>query len=298
MGIQFCRYTDQPGYTDDFYRVCEFLIRVNCGERKQYGMLWVRWEWAFAKGIQDKVTYEKIGMWKSGDDIVALAIYEEQLGKAWLIVDPTYEALKPEMLRYARQNLHLDGKLHISIDDNDRAFQRAAYQQGFRATQDKEQTAALELVDEALHYQVPNKYRVVSFADEFDMRKYNRVMWLGFDHTEPVAEDDQLLEWRRNCVTSPHSNLELLIAIVAPDGTFAAHCGMWYQAGTDYAVVEPVATQPDYRRLGLGKAAVLEAARRCRQLGAKRAYVDSSQQFYYDMGFSPCSNETFWGQCI
>ncbi len=69
---------------------------------------------------------------------------------------------------------------------------------------------------------------------------------------------------------------------------------MWYDSETEYALVEPVATDPDFRMLGLGKAAVLEGIRRCGQLGAKQAYVGSSQQFYYQIGFRPVPTSTFW----
>jgi predicted N-acetyltransferase YhbS len=69
---------------------------------------------------------------------------------------------------------------------------------------------------------------------------------------------------------------------------------MWYEPGTDYALVEPVATDPDYRLMGLGRAAVLEGVIRCGKLGAKRAYVGSSQQFYYNIGFYPAASGTWW----
>jgi predicted N-acetyltransferase YhbS len=69
---------------------------------------------------------------------------------------------------------------------------------------------------------------------------------------------------------------------------------MWYDSETDYALVEPVATIPAYRKMGLGKAAVLEGVKRCGELGAKRAYVGSSQQFYYKIGFRPVPGGTFW----
>jgi predicted N-acetyltransferase YhbS len=58
------------------------------------------------------------------------------------------------------------------------------------------------------------------------------------------------------------------------------------------AYVEPVATDPDYRKMGLAKAAIYEAVLRAAKLGAKEAYVISSQQFYYNIGFRPNSTET------
>ena len=51
------------------------------------------------------------------------------------------------------------------------------------------------------------------------------------------------------------------------------------------AYIEPVATDPDYRRMGLGKAAVLECVRRSSILGADVAWVGSGLEFYLAIGF-------------
>ena len=55
-----------------------------------------------------------------------------------------------------------------------------------------------------------------------------------------------------------------------------------------------VATRPDYRRRGFGKAAVLEAVGRAAEMGAKEALVGSNQQFYYSIGFDPLPTASFW----
>jgi predicted N-acetyltransferase YhbS len=69
---------------------------------------------------------------------------------------------------------------------------------------------------------------------------------------------------------------------------------MWYDKRSKSALVEPVATEPAYRKMGLGKAAVLEGIKRCGELGATRAIVGSSQQFYYNIGFRPYATSTWW----
>jgi hypothetical protein len=46
--------------------------------------------------------------------------------------------------------------------------------------------------------------------------------------------------------------------------------------------------------MGLGKAAVLEGIRRVGVLGAKKAFVGSSQQFYYSIGLRPYATATVW----
>lgn len=60
------------------------------------------------------------------------------------------------------------------------------------------------------------------------------------------------------------------------------------------ALVEPVCTIPECRRMGLAREAVFEGLRRVRAMGAKIAVVGSDQPFYYALGFVPHSNGTVW----
>ena len=92
----------------------------------------------------------------------------------------------------------------------------------------------------------------------------------------------------------PNVDLSLKIAVVAPDGNFVSYCGMWYDIRSDFAVIEPIATDPDHRRMGLGKAAVLEGIRRVGEIGARKVLVGSSQQFYYSIGMRPFSTASEW----
>jgi len=135
-------------------------------------------------------------------------------------------------------------------------------------------------------------------ADTYDLYKYGEVLWKGFDH-EANGEGpfnfkpEDLPKWKIG-FERPNCNLDLKIAVVAPNGDFVSYCGMWYDNASQSALVEPVATDPAYRKMGLGKAAVLEGVRRCGELGAKRAFVGSSQQFYYSIGFRPCATSSMW----
>ena len=89
---------------------------------------------------------------------------------------------------------------------------------------------------------------------------------------------------RRFMQSAPNYRKDLNIAVEAPNGDFASYCGMWLEPRHAIAYVEPVATDPTYRRLGLGRAAVLEGVRRCGARGATVAYVGSAQEFYRSLG--------------
>jgi predicted N-acetyltransferase YhbS len=69
---------------------------------------------------------------------------------------------------------------------------------------------------------------------------------------------------------------------------------MFYEAANKFAYVEPVATDPDFRRMGLGKAAVLEGVRRCGELGATVAYVGNDLPIYQSAGFKKVYVSECW----
>jgi predicted N-acetyltransferase YhbS len=103
---------------------------------------------------------------------------------------------------------------------------------------------------------------------------------------------------RRTMFDTITADLNLKIVVAAPNGDFVAICGMFYQPDNYYAYVEPVASDPEYRRRGLGKAAVLEGIRRCAALGAKEAFVGSNQPFYLALGFEVQYTSQCWRKQI
>ncbi len=294
MEIQFRNYSGISGYTDDYYKLRDFLFNIN-RENERPGLLdWVFLEWQSAMGVYKDDELAKIGLWYDDGQLVAATPYEDHVNALSLCTYEDHRFLRPEMLDYAFKHLTHDGFVTVIIDDTDIELQQLAFKKGFRPTQERPQNARLDISQETTHYLLPEGFRLIGFDEEFDVRKYNRVLWFGFNHGPSApAEDEETLRFRINCVSSPGSNRHLMIAVVAPDGEYVSHCTMWYHGG-DNAIVEPVATSPNYRKLGLGRAAVLEAAKRCGELGAKRAYVNSSQQFYYNIGFYPVVSETFW----
>lgn len=134
--------------------------------------------------------------------------------------------------------------------------------------------------------------------DSYDLYQYLRVLWKGFNH-ELNGEGDFTFSNKDKIAADkemnrPNVDLNLKIAITKPGGNFVSYCGMWYDSKLDYAVIEPVATDPEYRKMGLGKTAVLEGIKRVGELGAKKVLVGSSQQFYYSIGLRPFATSTLW----
>ena len=111
----------------------------------------------------------------------------------------------------------------------------------------------------------------------------------GFDHEgipqEPSAE-----------VAEAEKHLEIpeyIKVFAIRDGEYTAHCGVWYNGGNT-AYIEPVATVPEHRGRGIGRAVVYEAVNRAKEQGAKRAIVLSDQDFYKHLGMTKSSEVGTW----
>jgi GNAT superfamily N-acetyltransferase len=250
---------------------------------------------SFDHSYFDVESAHSIGIWQEDDTIVAVATYEDKPGSAYLFIDPCYNFLRKEMISYAKKKLSREGKFRVLIPDWDRDFQRVASQLGFMATTKGEEVAVIDIIEGSTDYTLPSEYTIQSVSEECDLYKLNRLMWRGGNHEgeAPAAEED-IRGRRLMAITRPHINTDLNIIVVAPDGEYASYCGMWHLPDSDYAQSEPVATDPSHRRKGLGRAAVLEGVKRCGALGAQQAYVGSSQQFYYSIGFSPLPGLSWW----
>lgn len=294
MPITFRTYEPQPRFSEDYEKVRAFFL-----DTRDTNFSYGRWDWMITHGMLDAGALAAIGLWERGSELVAVATYDTRPTDGYARIREGYEDLKPEVFAYAALTFAQDppgGRVgKMIVPDQDRALQQAAVDAGFIPSQDREMDAVF--VGPNTPYALPDGFSVTSLRETYDLRQYRRVLYKGFNHEEkegPFAITEAELVWAHLEMERPNVNLDLKVAIVAPDGNFASYCGMWYDPAADFAIVEPVATDPAYRRMGLGRAAVLEGVRRCFALGAKRAFVGSSQQFYYSIGFRPYATATAW----
>ena len=287
----------------DYDAVGRFLIRIYQDDPPR-NWLQPRWVYAHSHPMMQKENLDKIAIWEDDGEIVATVLYEDKVGANHAQLDPRYPGLKREMLEYAAANMAGDMKAgrgtYVCLNDRDREFGELAEELGFEPKPEHTETEARLIVPEAKlsteirapDNQVPDGFRLQSLADEFDIEKVHRVMHRGFNHDGEPPQDG--LEDRRRKVSVPDLRRDLTIVAVSPDGNYVSFAGIWPVPGSTACMIEPVATDPDYRRMGLGKACVLESIRRCAAEGATVAYVGSGQDFYLSMGFEICGGSTAW----
>jgi predicted N-acetyltransferase YhbS len=230
--------------------------------------------------------------------MVAVAMYELRLGEAFFQTDAAHTHLKPEMLEHAEQYLTSptgDGRRYLKayVNDFDAPFERVVRSRGYEKDPGSHRSLSQFVIPDPFPpIRLPDGFRLASLADDNDLVKVDRVLWRGFNHRgEPPAES---VEGRKKMQSGPHFRKDLAIVVEAPNGAFVSFGGLWFDPVNRLGYVEPVATDPDYRRMGLGRAAVLEGIRRCGELGATVAYVGTDLPFYLAMGFKKMFTLNCW----
>lgn len=295
MKLTFRTFKGSFGVSEDYILLHNFLVKS-----KNTSYTYARLDWMIThKPYLEEQYLCKIGMWFDGDELVASDLFDTTMDDIFPITLKGYESLYPEMIEYAQKKMvrKENPNFRIFIDDSNIILQKVVAKAGFKATESKDMVACFDFDDTSTDYKLPKGFSVVSLQDEKHYRKYLLCLHKGFDHEEngEKFEYNQEIE---NIVASSMErkfvDLSLKIAVKAPDGEFVSYCGIWYDKNSDFALIEPVATVPKYRKMGLGKAAVLEALHRVFILGANFAVVGSNQQFYYSIGLRPYTTGTFW----
>lgn len=164
MAIQFRRYTDQAGITDDYHRVRAFFVELGYAEFE-----YARWDWMTTHGYLDRSAVGRIGLWEEGGRIVAVATFDTVLGTGFCLTLEGYEHLKKDMLIYVRGNLAAGEDFAVVIRDDDLAFQDVAADLGFVATTVKDYDAFFYTDRTPMDYVLPDGFRVTSMKETFDL---------------------------------------------------------------------------------------------------------------------------------
>lgn len=298
MNVQVRSYNRQK----DFALVGDFLIDTYQPGEPPANWLQPRWEYMhylclpLQKAKQSDL--EKIGIFESAGHIVGVVHIEDKLGEVYFEIHPDFTCLKLEMLKYAENNLYAElgnGRRYIRafINDFDSEFESIAESQGYKKdTNSPTYMSQFRIPCPFPSIRLPEGFCLKSLEDDNDLHKINRVLYRGFNHPGEPREED--IEFRKSIQSAPNFKKDLTIVVEAPNEDFVSFCGMWYEKTNKVAYVEPVATDPDYRFMGLGKAAVLEGIRRCGELGATVAFVGSGQAFYEAIGFEKMFASYLW----
>jgi predicted N-acetyltransferase YhbS len=286
----------------DFDTLSCFLTALYQPENRDGNWFQSVWEYAYTHPYFDHASAHRIGIWEEDGEVVAVVNFEWRLGEAFFNTHAAYEHLKPEMLSYAEEQLAgVDEEGHrflrVYVNDFDAPFLDVVSARGYEARPRWDRPNSMfEIPSPFPPISLPPGFQVKSLAEEDDLRKMHRVLHRGFNH--PGEPPEEGLKGREKMQSGPNFRKDLTSVALAPNGDFVSYCGMWYDRVNRFGYVEPVATDPDYRRMGLGRATVLEAVRRCGEQGATVAYVGSELPFYRALGFRTLFTTQCWHKVL
>jgi predicted N-acetyltransferase YhbS len=248
----------------------------------------------------DEISLDKIGVWEFGGKIVAVANYELTPGLAYFQFRPDFHFLKKEMLEHAEANLYettLDGQRRLGVFVNyfDKEMTAIVKEHGYQLVTDFRDTWAEIEIRNSFPVKLPPGFHLQSLEDKDDITKLTHLIHRGFNH--PGEPPEGSAEGTQHMQDAPNYRKDLNIVAVAENGAWVSYSGVWLDQNK-VVYIEPVCTDPDYRRLGLGTATLFECLNRCVREGAKTIQIGSEQPFYKSMGLKVLYYINLWTKTL
>jgi predicted N-acetyltransferase YhbS len=288
----------------DFDRISQFLNQNYLPGDVFTPWLQPRWEYLHYHPSILSLDRTLFGVAEEKGTIRGIVHFESSHAEVFIQTHPDDSPLKEVLLNYAERNnfqslSNSTGRMirSVYVNDFDHEFESIIASRGYEKWVDfVEENSRYLLDDDIPTAKLPSGFAIQSLEDENDLHKINRVLWRGFNHEGPPPEEE--FEGRFFGQKAPNFRKDLTMVAVAPDESFVSYCGMWYVPQHQLAYLEPLATDPDFRRIGLGKAVVYESLRRVKALGAKIVWVGSGQEFYKAIGFQQMFSVYPWVKFI
>ncbi len=226
-----------------------------------------------------------LAVWEDDGRIVALVQTESTvLGECWIAHQPGYSAVLPEALTWAEAHLADEsGSLRVWAADHDAELVAALVARRYRCLPEDNDPVARYAISGPINVQLPAGFAVASMAEDGDAAKRAECIGRGFGHANP--RDWSTPVHYRDLLHAPDYDPSLDLHVIAPDGRYVSMALLWHDQCNHAGFLEPVATHPDFRRQGLGRAVIYEAIRRVAARGARSVWVGSDQPFYRAIGF-------------
>lgn len=258
-----------------------------------------RWEYLHHHTMSDGLPFERCGIAEEDGQIVGFVHFESNPVYNYLQLRSGHEQATDGLLDWAEA--HLGGcttafdrrVVGLYVSDWDNYLEQRVAERGFEPQPDIVEAHARYVIDKPIgEPSLPDGFHLQSLNDDNDLEKVNQVLWRGFGHVgNPPASE---VEARRRAQDAPNFRKDLTIVAVAPDDEYASYAGMWTVPDNNVGYLEPVATDPKYRRMGLGRAVVQESLRRVAPEYIRTVWVGSGLAFYQDMGFSIQNRSRLW----
>lgn len=197
---------------------------------------------------------------------------------------PADPALLPQMIDWAQARA-TEQPLYIVTLDTNQAETATLEAQGFKAEPAYGLHLRRRLDRETVPPMLPEGFTIRPLAGDSEAEQ-RAVL-----HQKAFNSKNVTVEGYRNVIRAPLYQPDLDLVVVAPDGCFVSFCLCWLDRANRVGLFEPVGTHPDYRRLGLARAVMLEGLCRMQARGMESVVIatgaenEASKALYAQLGF-------------
>ncbi|HNS37966.1 MAG TPA: GNAT family N-acetyltransferase, partial [Anaerolineaceae bacterium] len=268
--------------------------------RREFSWSVARWDywWWFANPDLEKISLaENVFIWETPDGQIAAVLNPEGHGQVFLQRHPDFISpdLDAAMIALAEDRLTAPNQddrrqLQIFVDSQDTTLHQTLTQRGFQRVerpgeQEYQHRRSLDLPLPPPIKLPDYTIRPLGTGLEFLERCYASGLGFHDDDIQVARDNRDHPDWYRHIQSAPLYRRDLDLVVIAPDGSVASFCTIWFDDVSRTAYFEPVATVPAHRQRGLGKAMMIEGLHCLKQMGCKVAFVG---------GYSPGANALYF----
>jgi predicted N-acetyltransferase YhbS len=236
---------------------------------------------------------EKPGLWRDcgrvwRDDagkLVAFLAAASSGDPLFVVSHPAHRDVEEAVFEYVDEVwLPRRGKATVVVTTGDEPREGILRRRGFvRGEEEEERHYRWDLTSMDLSYSLPDGFVVRGMGEAGDEDgDYTRQA----DLTRRIFPRSEYTREAHDCLRqAPDYRPDLDVAAIAPSGEHVALACAMLDPRAMIGDFEPIGADPRYRRLGLGRAVVLEALRRLRDLGARQAFVVTGGEPYHANAF-------------
>jgi hypothetical protein len=277
----------------DFTMVHSFLTDIYSLDTLNSYLLPQFFEYAHTHSWFNHKLTHRIGLWEDGGKVVVIVCFEMSIGESFLVTDCEHTLLLPEMLTYAEKELsvinNIKQTLSVWVTDKETDKIELLARKGYTKVH-TEPVRIFSYNKPFIDAKLPDGYSIISLKDENDYKKINDCLWKGFNHGDNPDDD---IDRRIHMQCGPNFRKELTTVIKAPNGDYACYAGMWFDEKNNYAYLEPLATVPEYRKMGLATIALTVGMKKTKSLGATYCF-GGVPEFYTAIGFETICHREMW----
>lgn len=278
----------------DFTNVYNFLEKTYNFQTLNSYLLPQYFEYALHLLWFDYIKAHRMGLWEDQGELVGIAAFEMNIGTAHLHTKNDYECLLPEMLDWAEKEISIvkddERSLNVWITDQEVDKKKLLQERGYQL-ESTDPVTVFDYRKPFLERELPDGFTMID-GNQVDYEKLGNCYWQGFNNKDDAPVDH--VDGNMKTCHAPHADLSLDTIIVAPDGEYACALGMWLDEQNKYAYLEPMATVPKYRRMGLGTIALMEAMKKTKMRGATYCFGGPVMNFYPKIGFEVVCQRELW----